>query len=218
MRQFFLACALCFCASLPAASREVPQGYRNVAQKEGVPAEALYSLALTESSYTLPASHSQAGEVHPWPWTLNVAGKGYRYPTREAAWQALQAFLKTTSPKRIDVGIAQVNIGWNGHRFSSTWEAFDPYTNLHVAARILRDCYDANPGSWVTAAGCYHHPAGGQPAKRYKGIVRRQLETLTLTASPIASTRSSTLPHGVTVSPPAFVWVEPEVNKHEKAQ
>ncbi|WP_163769904.1 transglycosylase SLT domain-containing protein, partial [Proteus mirabilis] len=87
----------------------------------------------------------------------------YRYPTRQAAWQALQAFLQTTSPKRIDVGIAQVNLGWNGHHFRSTWEAFDPYTNLHVAARILKHCYDASPGSWLRAAGCYHHPAGGQP-------------------------------------------------------
>ncbi len=54
--------------------------------------------ALTESSWTLPAHHPQAGEIHPRPWTLNVAGKGYRYPTRQAARQALQSFLQTTSP------------------------------------------------------------------------------------------------------------------------
>ncbi|WP_262162957.1 transglycosylase SLT domain-containing protein, partial [Escherichia coli] len=88
-------------------------------------------------------------------------------------------FLQTTSPRRIDVGIAQVNWGWNGHQFRSAWEAFDPYTNLHVAARILRRCYEASPGSWIRAAGCYHHPAGGQPAVRYKNSVRRQLATLT---------------------------------------
>lgn len=197
------------CHRTPPDSREVPAGYREVARLEGVPAEALYSLALTESSYTLPASHPQAGEVHPWPWTINVAGRGYRYPTRDTAWQALQGFLRTTSPKRIDVGIAQVNLGWNGHHFRSTREAFDPYTNLHVAARILRACYDARPGSWIAAAGCYHHPKGGSPAARYQGIVRRKLATLTLeTPLPAVSSRRE-----MNLSTPAtsLVWTEPEV-------
>lgn len=198
--------------SLSAFARDVPRGYRDVARLENVPAEALYSLALTESSWKLPKDRPQAGEVHPWPWTINVAGRGYRYSTRQQAWQALQTFLQTTSPKRIDVGIAQVNLGWNGHHFSSTWEAFDPYINLHVAARILRNCYDAAPGSWVTAAGCYHHPAGGQHATRYKGIVRRQLATLTLEAQPV----SSYLPETAAVSPASYVWIEPEKKPNAK--
>lgn len=191
--------------SLPAVSREVPSGYREVAQKEGVPAEALYSLALTESSWKLPKTHPQAGEIHPWPWTLNVAGHSYRYASRREAWQALQGFLKTTSPKRIDVGIAQVNLGWNGHHFHSTWEAFEPYTNLQVAASILRACYDANPGSWVTAAGCYHHPTGGQLANRYQRVVQHQLATLIPDTLPA----TSILSRDKAVSSPTFVWVNP---------
>ncbi|ERH64286.1 hypothetical protein N172_03630 [Pantoea dispersa EGD-AAK13] len=47
--------------------------------------------------------------------------------------------------KRIDVGIAQVNLGWNGHRFSLTWDAFNPYINLNAAARILRECWERSP-------------------------------------------------------------------------
>ena len=109
MRKNSLLTLVLLLFSVPLPAREVPPGYREVARQENVPAEALYSLALTESSWTLPAHHPQAGEIHPWPWTLNVAGKGYRYPTRQAAWQALQSFLQTTSPRRIDVGIAQVN-------------------------------------------------------------------------------------------------------------
>ncbi|WP_156294540.1 transglycosylase SLT domain-containing protein [Serratia oryzae] len=161
-------------ASCPAAvsSQTIPAGYYQVATLERVPAEALYSLALTESSKKLPHG------VRPWPWTLNVAGAGYRYATRQEAYQALLGFMRSHSLKRIDVGIAQVNLGWNGHHFRSAWEAFDPYTNLHVAARILRDCYDKQPGSWITAAGCYHHPAGGQPARTYQAIVKRHLNRL----------------------------------------
>ena len=98
MRKNSLLTLVLLLFSVPLPAREVPPGYREVARQENVPAEALYSLALTESSWTLPAHHPQAGEIHPWPWTLNVAGKGYRYPTRQAAWQALQSFLQTTSP------------------------------------------------------------------------------------------------------------------------
>lgn len=171
MRKNSLLTLVLLLFSVPLPAREVPPGYREVARQENVPAEALYSLALTESSWTLPAHHPQAGEIHPWPWTLNVAGKGYRYPTRQAAWQA-----------------------------------FDPYTNLHVAARILRRCYEASPGSWIRAAGCYHHPAGGQPAVRYKNSVRRQLATLTGGTQPVPAH----LPAVSTDRTVSFVWIEPE--------
>ncbi len=92
------------------------------------------------------------------------------------------SFMRRYPLKRIDVGIAQVNPGWNGTYFSSYYEALDPYTNLRVAARILKSCYDNNPGSWIQAAGCYHHPAGGKPARIYKSIVKRKLATLDLNA------------------------------------
>ena len=146
------------------ADQTVPEGYVRVAMAHGVPPEALYSVSLSESSRKLPRG------VRPWPWTINVAGKGYRYETRLQAWQALQVFMKRHPLKRIDVGIAQVNLGWNGHHFASTWDAFDPYTNLNAAATILRECWARKPGSWLDAAGCYHHPAGGQPAARYRAI------------------------------------------------
>lgn len=96
------------------AAQSVPEGYYQVAQAENVPAEALYSLALTESSRKL------AHGIRPWPWTINVAGKGYRYASRNEAYQALLGFMRRYPLKRIDVGIAQVNLGWNGHYFTST--------------------------------------------------------------------------------------------------
>lgn len=177
----------------------VPEGYRQVAQRHGVPPESLYSLALAESSKKLPQGY------RPWPWTINVAGKGYRYRTRLEAWQALQVFIGQYPLKRIDVGIAQVNLGWNGHRFSSTWDAFDPYANLNAAAAILRECYDRRPGSWLDAAGCYHHPAGGAPAARYQAIVRRKLASLVPASIP-----TYTPARLATLTPdPAFIWTEP---------
>ncbi|ENT7862813.1 hypothetical protein ACFGQG_002155 [Salmonella enterica] len=66
----------------------IPPGYHLVASESGVPAEALYSVSLAETSRKLP--HGE----RPWPWTLNVAGKGYRYNTRQEAYDALLSFMR----------------------------------------------------------------------------------------------------------------------------
>lgn len=178
-------------------TQQVPDGYRRIAQAHQVPPEALYSLALTESSARLPR-----GE-RPWPWTINVAGKGYRYATRLEAWRALQEFMRHTSLKHIDVGMAQVNLGWNGGYFASTWQAFDPYRNLNAAADILRHCWDTRPGSWLAAAGCYHHPAGGRPAATYTATVTRKLGQLQ--SSPVPAFSPASLP----APDSTLVWSEP---------
>lgn len=60
MRKNSLLTLVLLLFSVPLPAREVPPGYREVARQENVPAEALYSLALTESSWTLPAHHPQA--------------------------------------------------------------------------------------------------------------------------------------------------------------
>ncbi|EFD5344037.1 lytic transglycosylase domain-containing protein, partial [Escherichia coli] len=131
-----------------------------------------------------------------------VAGKGYRYASRLEAWQALQVFLKRYPARRIDVGIAQVNLGWNGHRFPSTWAAFDPYTSLETAAVILQECRQRHPDSWLKAAGCYHHPAGGKPAARYTAVVRRHLDRL--------NAKSMTSQQTAMLAPAAdYIWTEP---------
>ncbi|KDE34216.1 transglycosylase [Kosakonia radicincitans UMEnt01/12] len=177
------------------ASQIIPDAYRRIAAQEKVPAESLYSLAMAEST------RKTDWGAKPWPWTINVAGKGYHYETREEAWDALLGFMKRYPLRRIDVGVAQVNLGWNGQHFPTFRDAFDPYTNLRAAARILRACYDARPGSWIRAAGCYHHPAGGQAANTYMAIVRSKLSqispetTLTATAQPVAMT---------------LTWIEPK--------
>lgn len=170
-----LCCGLAFACAVKSAPvrQSIPPAYRLIAEQERVPAESLYSLAMAEST------RKTAAGARPWPWTLNVAGKGYHYETREEAWQALLGFMRRYPLKRIDVGIAQVNLGWNGQYFSSFRDAFDPHTNLRAAARILRACYDARPGSWIRAAGCYHHPAGGKPAASYMATVRRKLSQIT---------------------------------------
>lgn len=217
-RRILIALMLAVSGSATAAGETVPEGYIRVAVAHGVPPEALYSVSLTE---TAMAPRSIAAVVRqktnlpavsrPWPWTINVAGKGYRYASRLEAWRALQVFMSRYSLKRIDVGLAQVNLGWNGHHFVSTWAAFDPYTNLNAAASILRECWERKPGSWLDAAGCYHHPAGGQAVARYKTIVKRHLVRLSGTPRQSSLLPPSLLPQTVAaIAPePGFIWTEP---------
>ncbi|MCB5303590.1 transglycosylase SLT domain-containing protein [Yersinia sp. 2544 StPb PI] len=194
----------CVFAQRGQSLQQIPPAYHEIAAAARVPAESLYSLALTETSRRLPY-----GE-RPWPWTINVAGKGYRFETRDAAWQALLQFIRRYPLKRIDVGIAQVNLGWNGHLFTSFYDAFEPYTNLRVAANILRTCYDASPGSWIKAAGCYHHPAGGKAAATYIAIVRRKLDTLAPVQAAGQGLLASSPQGGVALVSNQFTWIEPK--------
>lgn len=171
MATHLLALILLLPALSGLAAPQIPAGYQQVAQRARIPAELLYAVALTESGTQL--SHG----VHPWPWTLNVGGRAYLYATRQQACTALNQFLHTRDPRRIDAGLGQINIGWNGQFFATPCDALDPYLNLHVSARLLREHFDKQH-SWLHAAGRYHHPAGGLPAKRYRQKVARYLQQL----------------------------------------
>ncbi len=151
----------------------IPEGYRRVAARYQIPAELLYAVALTESG-------TRTGSVvRPWPWTLNVSGTSHRYRHRRAACHALESYLRHTDAKHIDVGLGQINLGWHPKLFARPCDALSPWRNLAVTAQLLRQHYDAQPGSWLSAAGSYHHPAGGVKTQRYQLAVSRHLQILT---------------------------------------
>ncbi|RMN85288.1 hypothetical protein ALQ56_05436, partial [Pseudomonas syringae pv. papulans] len=104
---------LCFALKSHAAELP-PPAYQLAAHAASIPSEVLYSVALQESGAKL------RGQLVPWPWTLNVAGAGYRFATRADACTALIIALAQAGPKRVDVGLGQVNMGWNGQRFKSS--------------------------------------------------------------------------------------------------
>ncbi len=160
------------------AAETPPPAYQLAAYQAGIPSEVLYSVALQESGTRL-RGHGQ--QLVPWPWTLNVAGAGYRFATRADACTALLVALRTVDAKRVDVGIAQINMGWNASRFGrgvSPCEALNPYKNLEVAARMLAELR-AEGGSWISVAGRYHRPAGGAPAARYRELFAKHLSRVT---------------------------------------
>lgn len=182
-----------------AQASEIPPAYHVAAASQGVPAEVLYAIAMTESKMSLGEA------IRPWPWTLNVGGKGYRYDSRDEACQALRRFLQNT--RVIDVGIAQMNVRWQtvfhaGGRFQNPCDGLNPYANLEEAAAVLQEQYQV-AGDWVQAAGRYHRPAGGAPAARYRHKVAKELAKLDGEKDPspalaAASTAASASPTATT--------------------
>ncbi|EGH24471.1 hypothetical protein PSYMO_24653 [Pseudomonas amygdali pv. mori str. 301020] len=164
---------LCFALTSHAAELP-PPAYQLAAHAASIPSEVLYSVALQESGAKL------RGQLVPWPWTLNVAGAGYRFATRADACTALLIALVQAGPKRVDVGLGQVNMGWNGHRFHSSnpCDSLNPYKNLDVTAQILAE-QRALGGDWITVAGRYPRPAGGAPAANYRKAFAKHLSRVT---------------------------------------
>jgi hypothetical protein len=133
----------------PVQADGVPAGYRQIAAEEGVPAELLYAVALTESKKQVD------DHVRPWPWTLNIAGRAHYYPTRVAAHRALMRELNLGAT-RIDIGLLQISWHYHRQRFRhDPWQALDPYLNIRVGARYLRELY-LKYGDWWQAVGRYH--------------------------------------------------------------
>lgn len=114
----------------------------------------LAGIAMNESAY--------AGR--PWPWTLNVAGRGYFFKTREGAYHALNDLL-SQGRCEFDVGIMQVNWCYHHQRFTSAWDALAPSTNIHVAEEILNENYSKTHS--VAEDVAYYNSANPVPGREY---------------------------------------------------
>ncbi len=157
------------------SDESVPAGYQSVAAENGIPYSLLYAVALTESGKQVVSTQS----YRPWPWTLNVAGQGYFFESRQAAWQALTVWLEQ-GKRSIDIGLMQVNWRYHQARLGTPWQALDPYFNLRVGAEILQDCYITRQ-DWWASVGCYHSPTNQQRADRYRRRVISRWQRLVST-------------------------------------
>jgi len=140
----------------------VPFGYRTIAAEYEIPYTILYAIALAESGRRL----NDSSRHRPWPWVLNVAGRGYYYPSRQAAWDALKSFIDR-GERSIDIGLMQVSWKYHKDKLGNTWQALDPYHNLRIAAVILQDCFKQRH-DWWASVGCYHSPKNSVRAQRYR--------------------------------------------------
>lgn len=114
----------------------------------GVPLSVLRAIALTETGRT------KRGAFRPWPWTVNMEGRGAWFDSFEEAREYVAGH-HARGARSYDVGCFQINYRWHGQHFSSIEEMFDPDANAAYAARFLSELY-AEFGDWSRAAGAYH--------------------------------------------------------------
>lgn len=118
------------------------------AHETNVPVNVLLAIASTETGRKVE------GKTQPWPWAINVAGKGSWLAT-EAELLEKALSLIASGERRFDVGCFQLNYHWHNEGFASLDEMISPRTNALYAARFLKSLH-AEFGNWVAAAGAYH--------------------------------------------------------------
>jgi hypothetical protein len=147
---------------------------RDAERRYGLPAGTLGAISRVETGLPLPVT----GDRQPWPWTINAAGVGHWYASRDAAAAATRSLLVTTHGN-VDVGCMQVSMRYHRNDFTSLEDAFDPVRNVDVAARLLSGL--ARGRSMAAATGLYHSatPALGTPYRDSVTSMRRtQRESL----------------------------------------
>jgi hypothetical protein len=135
-----------------------------VSRESGVPISVLQAITRTETG------RRRDGRVEPWPWTVNMEGRGVWFDTPdEARAYAYENYQR--GARSFDVGCFQINFRWHGQHFASIEEMFDPLANGRYAARFLSELH-AELGDWSKAAGAYHSRSPTF-ANRYRAIFDR---------------------------------------------
>ncbi len=138
-----------------------------VAQETNVPPEVIWAVARSESNL---------GKLGPWPWTINIHGKGYYFKSKKEMLTFIHKKTKKNRYLSIDIGCMQLNTIYHKHKFKNLEEMADIHKNMLVAARYLRELYESNkrerahkklPSSriWGYAVGDYHSQRSLRGAK-----------------------------------------------------
>lgn len=141
-------------ARLPQAAYRrtaVPRAYVQAAAQAGVPSRLLYAIALHESALAFGPNM-----VAPWPWTLRMQGRPWRFNTYEEAVRHLTVAVDQMGLNYVYCGPMQVS--WRVHqaRLGTPAQAIDAYHNLAVGASILRANYELAKGDWFRATAMYY--------------------------------------------------------------
>ena len=96
------------------------------------------------------------------PWSLNKAGSGYYFKTKEEM-EDYTMKLHSQGITNFDVGCMQINIHFHGKNFKSLQDAINPALNMEYAARFLKQLYDET-GNWKDAVSYYHSRINNQGA------------------------------------------------------
>ena len=164
------------------ASNSVCDSAAAVASSElGVPFNVLAAIARVETGQT------RDGAFQPWPWTLNFAGDGRFYASRDAAAAAME-HARTEGQTNFDVGCFQINYRWHGDAFPDLDAMIDPLANARYAAQMLGEIF-SETADWSVTAGQYHSRTP-EFARIYRAKFDDMLASLDL-QNPILTTKAT---------------------------
>lgn len=174
LARSLLAAALLVPSALPAELELHDTAWAEAAHREGIAPALLYALALVESRRTL-----ETGRVGPWPWVIRTPTGSYWFDSRERAEEGLRAVIEKWPGWAVDVGLAQVNLGWHAERFDDPLRLLDADYNLRIAAAILADAISSTRDP-VVGIGRYHNWASDERTRGYGERVWQTYRELTL--------------------------------------
>jgi len=158
-RVVCLALVACLWTEAARAASVCDLAAEHAAQEGKVPVSVMRAITRTETG------RSRNGRLEPWPWTVNMEGKGYWFETADAARAFVYKEFRRGA-RSFDVGCFQINYKWHGAAFRSIDQMFDPVENARYAARFLGKLYEES-GDWSVAAGSYHSRTPGY-ARKYR--------------------------------------------------
>lgn len=134
------------------------QAALHVSETTSVPLSVLLAITRVETG------RGGGTALRPWPWTVNMEGKGRWFDTEDQARKYVFRYFKNGA-RSFDIGCFQINYRWHHRGFNSIEEMFDPNLNAQYAAQFLSQLY-TELGTWDRAVGAYHSRTN-KYAKRY---------------------------------------------------
>ncbi|NKB44850.1 MAG: tetratricopeptide repeat protein [Alphaproteobacteria bacterium] len=141
---------------------------RNVQSNERlqrIPQGLLAAISLVESGRGV----GPGGSTVAWPWTINAAGEGQYFDTKEEAIAATRQLIED-GLRSIDIGCMQINLRYHPDAFASIEQAFDPARNVAYGASYLRQLHRLQ-GSWPKAVERYHSSEDGRRAEYREKVI-----------------------------------------------
>jgi soluble lytic murein transglycosylase-like protein len=119
--------------------------------------ELLQLIAQAEKEYTIPTGLLLAvakTESNLEAYALNISGRPHFFKDKNIASQTIRHALDE-GITNIDIGAAQINYKWHGHKFSSIEDMLSPEVNIKYAAKLLSTLKQEH-GDWHRAIRLYH--------------------------------------------------------------
>lgn len=173
-RAFALALLAASSASVNAVNLD-QSVWDRAGRAHGLDPHLLYSVAIVESRHESPV---RDGSLHPWPYSLNIEGRGVYFENLTDAVSELKAISQASPKANVDVGPLQISLTWHGHRVENPASLLDLTTAAHVGAEILSEAIASAEGDLELGVGRYHHWRDESRARMYGARVLAVYESI----------------------------------------